>query len=180
VALRTMARDFPRNSEESRRIPGVGEAKLREFGGGFLQVISDYLRAHPNVRPAETPTAPRPRPTDPVSSGASRALNDTADETLRLIDSGKTIEQIAQMRELTPGTIYQHVVAAIEAGRGLEIARFFDAGAQSEIAAAFTRFGPANLTGVFESLSGRYTYGELRIYRAFSARKESVSCGRVP
>ncbi len=47
VSLREMASKYPTNSTEFRRIPGVGEQKLKNFGGPFLSVIKDYLAANP-------------------------------------------------------------------------------------------------------------------------------------
>lgn len=47
VSLRHMARQYPRSEEEFRRIHGVGERKLREFGPEFLREIEAYLAAHP-------------------------------------------------------------------------------------------------------------------------------------
>ena len=47
VSLREMARKYPTNSTEFRRIPGVGEQKLKNFGAPFLSVIKDYLAANP-------------------------------------------------------------------------------------------------------------------------------------
>jgi ATP-dependent DNA helicase RecQ len=44
VSLREMARSFPETRPEFRRIPGVGEQKLREFAEPFLAAISDYRR----------------------------------------------------------------------------------------------------------------------------------------
>src|SRR5213083_1426464 len=52
VSLREMARNYPTNSTEFRRIPGVGEQKLKNFGGPFLSAIKNYLAA--NLRQANT------------------------------------------------------------------------------------------------------------------------------
>ena len=43
VSLREMARSYPRNSKEFRRIPGVGEQKLKDFGDTFLVEIKNHL-----------------------------------------------------------------------------------------------------------------------------------------
>jgi ATP-dependent DNA helicase RecQ len=161
VALRCMARDFPAGDSELRRIPGVGEKKLAEFGAAFLEVIRTYRQEHPAAKPLPPPA--------PVSAPA-RKVNDTAGETFSLLQKGKSVEEIAALRGLTPGTIYQHVVAAIESGRDLPRERFFSAEQEKEMEGAFHRFTPNNLTGVFESLAGRYSYGQLRIFRAFRAR----------
>ena len=43
VSLREMARKYPTNSTEFRRIPGVGEQKLKDFGEAFLSEIRSHL-----------------------------------------------------------------------------------------------------------------------------------------
>jgi len=47
VSLREMARTYPTNSTEFRRIPGVGEQKLKDFGEAFLSEIRSHLAANP-------------------------------------------------------------------------------------------------------------------------------------
>jgi Superfamily II DNA helicase len=47
VSLREMARKYPTNSVEFRRIPGVGEQKLKDFGEAFLSEINSHLAANP-------------------------------------------------------------------------------------------------------------------------------------
>ena len=47
VSLRQMARLYPSNEEEFARINGVGERKLKEFGGLFMAEIAAYRRANP-------------------------------------------------------------------------------------------------------------------------------------
>ena len=47
VSLREMARDYPTNSTEFRRIPGVGEQKLKDFGEAFLSEIKSHSAANP-------------------------------------------------------------------------------------------------------------------------------------
>jgi len=47
VSLREMAREYPTNSTEFRRVPGVGEQKLKDFGETFLTEIKSHLAANP-------------------------------------------------------------------------------------------------------------------------------------
>ena len=47
VSLREMARKYPANSSEFRRIPGVGEQKLKEFAEPFLDAIKGHLASRP-------------------------------------------------------------------------------------------------------------------------------------
>jgi ATP-dependent DNA helicase RecQ len=47
VSLREMARKYPKNSTEFRRIPGVGEQKLKQFTEPFLEEIKSHLALRP-------------------------------------------------------------------------------------------------------------------------------------
>jgi ATP-dependent DNA helicase RecQ len=53
LSLRWMAREYPKNSREFRRIPGVGEQKLKDFGDTFLVEIKDFLAENPRRNFAE-------------------------------------------------------------------------------------------------------------------------------
>ena len=48
VSLREMARKYPTNSTEFRRIPGVGEQKLKDFGEAFLSAIRSHSAENHN------------------------------------------------------------------------------------------------------------------------------------
>ena len=46
VALREMARSYPTTPVEFRRVPGVGEHKLKDFAQTFIAGITDYLQTN--------------------------------------------------------------------------------------------------------------------------------------
>jgi len=56
VSLREMARNYPTNSTEFRRIPGVGEQKLKDFGKAFLSEIKSHSAANPRRIFSKMPT----------------------------------------------------------------------------------------------------------------------------
>jgi ATP-dependent DNA helicase RecQ len=166
VALRQMARFYPRDNHEFSRISGVGERKLREFGTEFLGEITAHLANHPRQIFAddsftESTSVPRTR------------MGDTVRETLHFFRQGKSVEEIAQVRGVKDGTIYGHLEEAMLAGETVEWERLLDAKAREEIAAAFQQHGFGNLSGAVESLGGRYSYGQLKIFRA-AARKKMI------
>ncbi len=165
VALREMARSYPTTPGEFRRIPGVGEQKLRDFSEPFLAAIRNYLEGHERKRFDAVATAPPPK-TRPL-------LNDSEAETLRRFQSGASIDEIARERGFVPGTIYGHLAAAIEAGTPLHWEQFFTAEQRAEIAAAFHEAGRWNFTGARDFLGGKYDGGELRIFRALASRTSS-------
>jgi ATP-dependent DNA helicase RecQ len=169
VSLREMARNYSTNSTEFRRIPGVGEQKLKDFGEPFLAEIKDYLAANPRRNFAYDVIAgfePQRRP----------RLNDSQTETLRRFEAGESVEQIARARGFVRSTIYGHLLAAIESGK-LPRARnrFFTLVQEKQIAAAFRRTPGGTLTDISAILGGNYDIGLLRIFRALARPERSFS-----
>src|SRR5213076_2429242 len=159
VSLREMARNYPTTATEFRRIPGVGEQKLKDFAEAFLSEIKNYLAANPRQTFTDAHARPRRR----------SALNDSESETLRRFRKGESVDEIARARGFVRSTIYGHLVAAIESGQAIERDRFFSAAQQIEIAAAFRQISDEKLTDVSALLGGKYNIGELRMIRAFAA-----------
>jgi ATP-dependent DNA helicase RecQ len=163
VALRQMARTYPGSDREFIRISGVGERKLAEFGAVFLGEISDFLRGNPRQIFAD----------ESFESGSQAArprLGDTARETLRRFRAGQSVDEIARQRQITTGTVGGHLATAIEAGEALELAQLIAPTDQEVMRAAFAKCGFGNLTGVHQTLEGRFDFGLLRIFRAAQVR----------
>ena len=159
VSLREMARAYPTTASEFRRVPGVGEQKLKDFAEPFLAGIAEYLATNPRQTFTDAHARPRRR----------SALNDSESETLRRFRKGESVDEIARARGFVRSTIYGHLVAAIESGQAIERDRFFSAAQQIEIAAAFRQISDEKLTDVSALLGGKYNIGELRMFRAFAA-----------
>jgi ATP-dependent DNA helicase RecQ len=169
VALRQMARAYPATSMEFARISGVGQRKLEQFGKVFLAEIAEHLRTSPKQIFADDSFS-APAPTRRVGG-----LNDSARETLRLLRSGLSIDEIASRRGFVPSTIYGHLAAAIEAGQSVDLGQFLSAEEQKRIRQAFGAIGFRNLTGVHESLGGKFDFGLLRLCRAAQQRVHTGS-----
>jgi len=162
VSLREMARNYPTAVGEFRRIPGVGEQKLKDFAQPFLSEIKNYLAT--NARRTFSDDSPA------LFRRRRSRLNDSEAETLRLFQSGESVNEIARDRGFVPSTIYGHLSAAIELGKLTERDRFFTATQEKEIAAAFRQAGGTGLVEVAALLGNKYNIGLLRIFRAFAAR----------
>jgi ATP-dependent DNA helicase RecQ len=163
VALRQMARYYPKNEAEFARISGVGEKKLREFGAAFIDAITKHLQTNPRQMFADDSF---------VVPDVSRrsALTLTVLASLNMLRAGRSVEQIARERGLVPNTIYGHLATAIDAGESVDVNQILSTEAQREIAASFERHGYANLSGAIESLGGRYLHGQLRVYRSLAQK----------
>ncbi len=164
VALRQMARLYPQTEGEFSRISGVGASKLRDFGAQFLEEIAAHLRANPRQIFADTSFTQKP------AAPQRSKLTETVMATLHYWRGGRTIEEIAHLRDVKPTTIYGHLADAVEAGEVIDLNSVMTADQQTRAAKAFYQFGWGNLTGVKESLPD-IDYGPLRLFRAMKNRE---------
>ena len=162
VALRQMARTYPATDREFTRISGVGEKKRQEFGADFLAEIAGHLLANPRQMFADD-SFESARP-------ATRSFNDSVLETVRRFRAGQSPAEITASRSLASSTIYSHLTEAIAAGEPAAVERFFTDEEARTLTEAFGRSGFGNLTGVREALSQKFSYDQLRLFRALRSR----------
>lgn len=139
-----------------RRLEMTPQERLAELGQEFMDRIGGH--------------APDPGKGD----GAPRRKESTQAVTLRLLREDRTLEEVAEERGRTLGTIISHLEQLKRSGElsAEDIARVrphdesYDAVLQ-EVHAAFAKTNGAALTPVFKRLKGAYTFDELRLARLF-------------
>jgi ATP-dependent DNA helicase RecQ len=166
VTLRHIAREYPTENTAFLRIPGVGERKLSEYGPSFIRIINTYLTNNDRKNFTTLTNTPAPLPKLPKP-----AVNSTAQVTLELYRSGKSIAEIATERGLVESTIENHLASAIENGEALDPRAFYTEAEEQEIRTALTDYTEESLKPVFDHLGGRISYGKLRIFRALEAHR---------
>ncbi|MFA6542880.1 MAG: DNA helicase RecQ [Limisphaerales bacterium] len=164
VALRQMARLYPQTEGEFSRISGVGASKLRDFGAQFLEEVAAHLRANPKQIFADDSFTQKP------AAPQRSKLTETVVATLHYWRGGRTVDEIARLRDVKPSTIYSHLADAVDAGEPFDLGTVMTADQQTRAAKAFYQFGWGNITGVKESLPD-IDYGPLRIFRAVKNRE---------
>ncbi|HUR44765.1 MAG TPA: DNA helicase RecQ [Candidatus Saccharimonadales bacterium] len=159
VTLRQIARTYPQDLQALGRVQGLSQKKLQEFGELLLKAVESYLKQNPRQIFAEDSFA--------IQQGKAKPrLGSSARITLDLFRSGKTVPAMARERGVTEGTIYSHLVEAVEAGHEVELDRFLTSAQQEEIGKAFAEVGQERLATVRDFLKGKYDYGILKLFRA--------------
>ena len=158
--LHEIARYFPEEPSELRKISGVGETKLARFGESFMVVVRAYKQAHPDE------AAERGILRVPVSK-VRKKKTDTVRETFALIQQGKNIEEISNHRNLSLGTISQHIEKLVEQGETLNVDQFIAPEKRAKIEKLFSRLNADTLKPIIEAGEGSVTYEEARLVRAF-------------
>ncbi|HHY28737.1 MAG TPA: DNA helicase RecQ [Desulfitobacterium dehalogenans] len=117
--LREMAESCPRNRTEFLRLGGVGERKLEKYGDIFLQGIQDFFQKQAKMiqstkseRALESHLEPTKleQPQEKVSKIPSFLV------TYMLYQEGKSLEEIARLRNYKLITIQDHILRAFKEG----------------------------------------------------------------
>lgn len=124
--------------------------------------VENYLKEHPKNFSNKTGRKKK----------KANVKGETFQITYGLINDGLTIEQVAEKRGLTAGTIEGHLAKGITAGE-VKIDTFISKKEIAEMVIGFT--GSDGLGDVFAKLDGKYSYGKLQMVRAHLGKKKSTS-----
>lgn len=156
ATLMEMVNQQPQSLQALSTITGVGQAKLDHYGIPFVEAITQH---------ATTAMAA------PLSS---KGDTNTRLETLQLLqEQNMTPEQIAEARELTPSTVYQHLSHWISHGT-IELSAAVDLPQQEIDLIIDTLLASESLQKLkpsYEALDGVYDYGILQCVRASIQRQ---------
>ncbi len=139
-------------------VSGIGEEKAARYGERILAIVRNL------VPPSPGPALPR-------------MLTETERETMRLLDAGHTIEQIAKMRGRKVQTISATIAELIEAGRISFHEDWMDSEKRKLIAEQCARLGSNRLRPLKDALPERITYDEIRLVAADFRRRQLENTG---
>ena len=152
TTLEELCRARPASIPELGAITGIGERKLATYGGALLEAIA---RFRTGARASTQPSS--------VSLPAT--------ETLRLLREGRSLEEIARLRNRTVGTVAEMVAALLERGEAVLPPGFIAEQKRRAIEATCARVGLERLRPLKDALPGDITFDELRLVVADLRRK---------
>ncbi|EIJ41001.1 ATP-dependent DNA helicase RecQ [Beggiatoa alba B18LD] len=159
----------PDSLQALSRISGVGARKLERYGQSFLNVLEEHTLTYQDIS-----TPPPQKTTEPIANTVSMSSSYTVKA---LLEEGKTPAQIAEQRNLTLSTVYEHLAMSIEAGK-IQLRQIFSREELSdeaiddiEDACLSSAEGQIALRPIFEQFNGKYHYGILRCVRARVVRE---------
>jgi ATP-dependent DNA helicase RecQ len=148
ATLQEMVKNRPQSMSDMNRISGVGEQKLKRYGKQFLEEIAKH----------------------PLPDLLDNNLSATINETLILFQQNKSVEEIAQQRDIKESTVYTHLADAIEVGL-LDIHDVidFEDGQYEEIVFVIESLEDeekGKLKPLYEALDEEYDYGVIKCVQA--------------
>ncbi|WLV24307.1 DNA helicase RecQ [Aciduricibacillus chroicocephali] len=162
ATLKDMSRYLPDSEEEMLGIKGVGRKKYQDYGEVFLEVVSKWSAEHPDVKPATR-----------ISSGSSMTKRErtakSSDErsshriSYDLFQSGKSITEIAAMRDMSPQTIESHIFKTASMGYPISWNLFFTDKEEKMVLAAREQFDePPKLKELRDALPEECSYTAIK------------------
>ncbi len=160
TTLQQMAAYYPQSNDKLRQISGVGETKLAQFGPAFLEAIQTHTTQN------DLKELPIPHSAATIRKQKKSVVGLAARETERLIQQGQTLEEIANQRGVTIGTIINHIEQLMENGHNLALERLLPAPERLQaINTAFETFGTTSLSTSRNALGPEYSFDEIRLAR---------------
>ncbi|MFH1253607.1 MAG: DNA helicase RecQ [Candidatus Uhrbacteria bacterium] len=160
ATLLELATYLPQDFQEIAKISGFGEFKLAKYGPVFLDAVSDYCRARNLASKISEKIPKRERKLKEEKE------NDTKTITLDLFRRGKSIGEIATLRELAISTIESHLAFYILTGQ-VKITELVAPEKISRIAAAVERHDGLGIGSVKAELGDGVSYGEIKAVANF-------------
>jgi ATP-dependent DNA helicase RecQ len=182
-SLHAMAQWRPHNEALFAFMPGVGSRKLEAYAIPFTQAIRDYCESHGLEVGLEPPQPEKElkekepkKEKEPVVKPPPAPP--TRQQTLDLYRAGRSVEEIAQERNLKTSTIVNHLAELIDAGEDIDVEPLIQPGHHEVIAAALQQVEGVALKPVKELLGDEYSYEEIRLVKALLRRSQYYEVGK--
>lgn len=136
--LQDLLEKLPSTNEELLNIHGMGEKKVERFGNELLEIIAQ--------------------------NKDSDHKKSTYDKTFELYESGKTIQEISEIRSLHVTTVYSHMVKLFEQGKKVDLFKFISEYEFQRIKSTRKELNnPSQLKPIYEALNGEVEYSKINI-----------------
>jgi ATP-dependent DNA helicase RecQ len=154
--LNELSSYLPLNEKDISKISGFGDLKLAKYGAPFLSLIKTYCTTNNLSTQIHNKIQKRIRQKQP-----DEKVIDTKRYSLQLFNGGKTVEEIAALRQSVVGTIESHLAHFIRSGE-LDIHQLLPKQKIALILEVYRKTGGYAAAPVKEKLGDDFSYGEIR------------------
>lgn len=160
ASLKQMSTYYPTTEENMLKITGVGVNKFEKYGNTFMLAINNYVLEN-NIEVSDiTPLKTKPMSKPKENSGTT----DTITTSYNLFLEGKTISEIAQIRNLNIRTIEEHLLKCLELGKSINLSNYVNSNFEKDILAAIEKIGYDRLKPLKELLPDEVSYFDIKYY----------------
>lgn len=157
VSLKQMSTYYPTDVDSMLKISGVGSFKLEKYGDMFIETIRDYVKVH-DIRKADVLEKPKTKNNTPAKA-------DTKLVSYELFTKdGKSIKEIAEIRDLTVSTIEGHLLDCFESGMDINLESVVNGKFENEIYDAINKCNSGKLREIKDILPDEVSYFDIKYY----------------
>ncbi|MFA4885625.1 MAG: DNA helicase RecQ [Desulfotomaculaceae bacterium] len=149
--LREMCESLPADAAALLAIKGVGEARLKNYGHLFLEVLRDYTGETTQIQPDTA--QPEKKREDQTASHVV---------TYNMHKEGRSIKEIARLRNLKTITIQNHIIRCGQEGFDIDWNDFINPQYELMIVEKFKELGKDKLKSIKEALPDEVDYFNIR------------------
>lgn len=153
-SLYEMCETLPTSHKELQQVKGMGKVRVKKYGGAILKVICDYCEEN-SIDTVQTDN-------QMVQKTTKKPKVNTKKISLELFKAGKSIQEIADERNLNENTIFGHLASFI-ASKELKITDLMLEEHYIELKEIIPKKTFENLSDLKHQLDEKYSYGELRL-----------------
>jgi ATP-dependent DNA helicase RecQ len=154
TSLDDLCRVMPESMAALRGVYGFGERKTETYGPEILQAISRFRKSV-------------------QSAGVNTQKLPPREETLKLVGEGKSLEEIARIRECKVASVVDLVASMVEGGAMVFRAGWVDAEKGTQIERACAQHGLERLKPIKDALPAEITFDEIRLVVARLRHEQS-------
>jgi len=161
VTLTEMSQRKPVSEDAMRRISGVGQHKLDEYGEAFIAIIAKHAAS------SDSKSAKSGGKDIPMLIAKGPGLNETQTYILALYRKGVSLQDIAAQQGVSDVTVLKHYVAIIRAGQYIDVPAFIGNDFDTLMTELTDADPYASLTEIKRDLSMDLTNDEFRLALAW-------------
>lgn len=164
ASLIELATYLPHTKDDFRKIAGFGQTKIEKYGQQFWEVVTGYCKTQGLTSRMHLKS---PKTTNSKQSYAERPERETEtkQQSFDLFNQGKSIDQIAVIRNLSPITIEGHLAFYVQQGK-IAIEQLMDVSHVPAIQKAIENSSGPALIPIKEILGDEYSFGEIKMVMA--------------
>lgn len=157
ISLKQMSTYYPTDVDNMLKISGVGAFKLEKYGDVFIEAIRNYVDAH-DIRKVD------------ISQNSRTKTNTSTKADTKLVSyelfakEGKSIKEIAEIRNLTVRTIEGHLLDCYENGMDINLESVVNSKFESEIYDAINSCSSGKLREIKDMLPDSVSYFDIKYY----------------
>ena len=171
-SLQEICTYLPLNKQHLLLLSGFGKAKIEKYGDEIIEMVAGYCEEYSLTTNIE---AKKDNPKRERKEKSTEVKEDTKSVTLNYFNEGKTIKEIAVLRNLTEGTVEGHLVDLIKTGT-VKVEQLMNASKLQTILNRIELFPNESNTAHKIALGDEYSFADVRaVQNHLLFAKESIA-----